>query len=179
MSATPPQGHEYITAALTCTNIACKMHINNATVSLFRTDERSCIDNTRYNPPFLAQNPLNPATETAELINLKETMTPPQRDLYTAKIDSSLRPEIMQASLFPNDNANDGDNMMESSDKLRDFVRYKLDYHIYMHYMVSVQGISVSDAAAEIEMRRWRVRCEMRTENGSDIVGERRGAISG
>ncbi|KAL4868531.1 hypothetical protein BDV12DRAFT_197225 [Aspergillus spectabilis] len=178
MSATPFQGPEYITAALTCTNTACKAHIDNATVSLFRTDQRSHIYDTQYNPLFLAHNPHNPAIKPAEPVNTKETMTPAQRKLYKVKIDSSLQPETMQASLFPKDSKNDMDDIMESPEKLHDFARYKLEYHIYMHYMTSVQGISVSDAAAEIEMRRWQVRCEMVTENGSDIVGERRGAIS-
>ncbi|KAL5335830.1 hypothetical protein BJX70DRAFT_401255 [Aspergillus crustosus] len=108
-----------------------------------------------------------------------DTMTLSQHTRWLNQLHKYLQPDNIRISLLPHETEEDVARVIDLPTELQKFAQYKLNYHIYVHFLAEVRGFSISEAAAEIETRRWRVSCE-RMGNGCelDLVGERRGAVS-
>ncbi|KAL4787816.1 hypothetical protein BJX76DRAFT_353856 [Aspergillus varians] len=161
---------------LTCTSTeTCASLLGTVTLSLFYSDIRDCIYDPQHNPPFfqnIHQLDLNEVARPAYPRSgpgsrgISPRSVPQPGDDATLSLNSAREPvpeiiitrmpsQALQDYLYSSEN---GIRMTgeEREEEARMFAQYKMHYHDYVHDLALIQGISISRAWDEIDVRRWR-----------------------
>ncbi|KAL2866276.1 uncharacterized protein BJX67DRAFT_382082 [Aspergillus lucknowensis] len=175
-----PLEYPHFTHALTCTEKACGRLLGALTLGLFYYDAREGIYDPRKSPAFFnTESAREMAMLPASMRAVREVnMGPGQKELYIPCILESLGLGAVRGE----GDGEEGRDWTARREEEVAFAQYRVDYHVYLHYLRVECRVEAWDVQNHIDTKRWRWCLERgRGQGWGDLRGryvwERRGAI--